>query len=116
MKKIDKNIHKVLLDNEADYIIDSELENSIMRTLGEQKYSLILMKAKRKVRMGLTVSLVFLLFFIAIIYFELFTSDVYDQFNLTAFYPSIFSVIAVVLVYFEMILGISVLKRPSIDT
>ena len=114
MNKTDKNIHKVLVDNELNYTIDSELENNIMDAIGEQKdYKTLLLKAKHKVKIGLIVSMVLLILYIVITYFELFTSNSYSQLSLKSFYPSIFTAIVVVVVYFEMTLGIFVLKKPS---
>jgi len=113
MNKTDENIHETLMKNEYNYTIDSEVENNIMNEINNQKdYTTILSKIRSKTKIGLLLSLILLTLYGVTTYFELLSSN-YNQPTLKVFYPSIFTGIAVTIVYFEIIIGISLLKNKS---
>ncbi|WP_299243482.1 hypothetical protein [uncultured Aquimarina sp.] len=112
MNNTDQNIRKILVENEEGYAVDSELENSIMKVIGKQKdYKEILSKTKLKIKIGLLTSLILFFIYVILTYTDLLRSIDLNTQNLKTFYPSIFAAIVVVIVYFQMIFGISVLKK-----
>ena len=112
MNITDKNIKKLLIVNDNNHSVDSELENTTMSKINNQKdYIALLPKTKRKAKIGMILSLFLLITFEITIYFELFTSRHYTQSNFEAFYPSILTTVVVILVYIEMLFGMAIFKK-----
>ncbi len=112
MNKTDQNIQNLLVESYKKQPVDSQIEDQIMETISTQKnYGLLLKKARQKAKIGLLVSLILLVIYFVKIYTDLTTPIRYKEPELRAFYPSIFTVIVVCAIYFEMIFGAKLLKK-----
>lgn len=114
MDKTDQNIHNTLAKYNLIYPVDSELENNVMDIVKKQKsYKKILIRTRHKVKAGLIVSSILLLIYIILTYTDLLNSIDQNEGSIKLFYPSILAAIVVIVLYFQMIFGVSILKKQT---
>ncbi|MBQ4801858.1 hypothetical protein J8L88_03265 [Aquimarina sp. MMG015] len=114
MDKTDQNIHNTLTEYNPIYVTHPELEDNIMDIVKKQKnYKEVLIKTRHKVKAGLIVSVILLLIYIILTYTDLLKSIDQNEESIKLFYPSILATIVVILVYFQGIFGISILKKEN---
>lgn len=112
MNETEKNIRKLLIDNEEIKGIDVNLEDSIMNKINSRTdYDTVLIKTKYKAKIGIISSLILLVIYSIATYVELLTTSYSSQFNLTNFYPAIFTALVVIVVYVEMTYGVLVFRK-----
>jgi len=112
MNKTEKNIQKLLIDNNELKGIDVNLEDNIMNKINSQTdYNAVLIKTKHKAKIGIILSLMLLVVYGIVTYLELLTTSYNGQFNLTNFYPTIFTTLVVIVVYIEMTFGVAVFRK-----
>lgn len=116
MNNTEKNIKKVLTDHNELEGLDINLEDNIMAKINSQTdYKAILLKTKRKAKIGISISLVLVALYAIVTYFELLTSNKNTSTNLTNFIPALFTVLVVIVVYFEMTFGVAVFRKNLQD-
>ena len=116
MNKTDKNIQKLLIDNNKFKSLDVNLEDNIMDKINNQTdYKAVLIKTKRNAKRGIALSLILLVIYGIVTYFELLTSNGLNQSKLINFYPTIFTALVVMVVYLEITFGVSVFRKSLRD-
>ncbi|MET2985131.1 hypothetical protein [Aureibaculum conchae] len=112
MNTTEKNIKKLLLNTDELKGIDVNLEDNIMNKINSQKdYKAILVKTKRKAKIGIFTSLILFVVYGIVTYIELLASNSYGEANLTNFYPTFFASLVVIVVYIEITFGVVVFRK-----
>ncbi|MDY7395622.1 hypothetical protein UMM65_10240 [Aureibaculum sp. 2210JD6-5] len=112
MDTTEKNIKKLLINNNELKSIDVNLEDNIMDKINSQKdYKVILVKTKRKAKVGIFISLLLFVVYGIVTYVELLASNSYGKANLTNFYPTLFASLVVIVVYIEITFGVVVFRK-----
>ncbi len=115
MDTSDKNIEKVFTTYSEQYEID--LEDLIMDKLSiEKNYNPEIFKSKRRTKIGIILSAVFLFAYFVLTYFDTLPKIDHQMNNLDVYMPTIFMGMMVLIMYLLTTLSFKPMNRQSIIT